>query len=65
MIHLPKYANHQSQIIERMTSRIKYFLIDFRYDMKNRTIASNARTAIHARDRVEKIKSQNSIVGKI
>ena len=33
--------------------------------MKNNTIASNTRTAIHARDRVEKIRSQNIIVGII
>jgi hypothetical protein len=31
--------------------------------MKNNTIASKARIAIHARDRVENIRSQNIIVG--
>ena len=48
-----------------MISRMKYFLTDFRYTMKNKTIASMARTAIHARDRVESIKSQNMITGNI
>ena len=48
-----------------MISRMKYFLTDFRYTMKNRIIASSARTAIHARDRVESIKSQNMITGNI
>jgi len=33
--------------------------------MKNNAMASNARMAIHARDRVEKIRSQNIIVGII
>ena len=33
--------------------------------MKNRIIASRAQTAIHARDRVERIKSQNIITGNI
>jgi hypothetical protein len=33
--------------------------------MKNKTIASNAQTAIHARDRVERIRSQNIITGSI
>lgn len=42
---------------------MKYFLMDFRYNMKNRITASSAQIAIHARDRVEKIKSQNIIVG--
>ena len=39
--------------------------MDFRYNMKNSTIASNARTAIHARDHVDSIKSQNAITGNI
>ncbi len=46
-------------------NRTKYFLTDFRYTIKNKIIASNARTAIHARDQVEKIKAQNIITGNI
>ena len=49
----------------RITNPAKYFFTYFRYNMKNRIITSNARMAIHARDRVEKIKSQNIIVGNI
>ena len=33
--------------------------------MKNRVITSSTRTAIQARDQVEKIKSQNIIIGII
>ncbi len=42
-----------------------YFLTDFRYRMKNNTIASIARIAIQARDQVERINNQNIIVGII
>lgn len=65
IIHLDRYASHHNHIIATIISRMKYFLMDFRYNMKNNTIASNTRIAIHARDHVEKIKSQNIIVGKI
>lgn len=44
---------------------MKYFLTDFRYNMKNNTIASNARIAIQARDHVDKINNQNTITGAI
>jgi hypothetical protein len=65
MIHLDRYASHHSHIIAKIINRMKYFLTDFRYKMKNKTMVSSARTAIHARDRVEMIKSQNIIAGNI
>ncbi len=63
MIHLDRYASHHSHIIAIIISGMKYFLMDFRYSIKNSTNTSSIRIAIHARDRVERINSQNSIVG--
>lgn len=63
IIHLHKYHIHQIQTRIIRHNRIKYFWIDFRYSIKKIVIASNNRTAIHARDRVEKINSQKIIVG--
>jgi len=42
---------------------MKYFLSGFRYNMKNKAIASIAHITIQARDQVEKIKAQKNIVG--
>ena len=48
-----------------MHIRVKCFFTLFFYIIKKRIIASNARTTIHARDRVERIKSQKNNTGRI
>ena len=63
IIPLDRYASHHSQIIAKIINRMKYFLMDFRNKMKNKVITSNARIAIHARDRVDTINSQNITIG--
>jgi hypothetical protein len=55
---------HHNQTINRIAKGIKNFLNFLRNKMKNKTIASRARTTIHARDRVDRTRSQKNIIGK-
>ena len=55
---------HHNQTINRIAKGIKNFLIFLRNKMKNKTIASRVRITIHARDRVDRTRSQKNIIGR-